>query len=88
MLTKVNLTRNKIINNSILLGKYDESIDNISAHEIVNEKYAEIRKEEELSRQKKKEEKEEILRKKEAEKAKKSDPINKLSKKSSKQSSR
>ena len=62
------MTRNRIINNSSLVGKYDEAIDNISAHEVVSEKYEEAKKEEEALKQKIQEEKEEILRKKEEEK--------------------
>ena len=62
------MTRNKIINNSSLVGKYDEAIDNTSAHEIVSDKYEQERIKEEEYKQKIQEEKEELLRKKEEEK--------------------
>lgn len=62
------ITRNKVINNSHLVGKYEESIDNESAHEIVSKKYEDERFEEEEKERVKREEKEETLRKKEEEK--------------------
>lgn len=72
------ISRNKIINNSPLVGKYDEAIDNESAYEIVSKKYEEQREQEEQERQKKEEEKqakeqekqEEKLRKEEEKQAK------------------
>lgn len=89
------LTRNKIINNSSLCGKYDEAIDNESAFELISDKYeeqeaikqAEIEKKEEEKRlkeeQKEKEKKlkEEQKAAKEAEKAKKNSVGYKLGKK-------
>ena len=36
------MTRNKIINNSTLCGKYDEAVDTESAFEVINTKYEEI----------------------------------------------
>ena len=71
------ITRNKVINNSVFAGKYDEKIDNVSAHEIVTQKYEEKLKNEEEANQKKLEEK----KKKEEEKKRKNDPMNKLGKK-------
>ena len=82
------MTRNKIINNSPLLGKYDEAIDANSAHEKVTEKFNEKRKiEEEIAAQKqaeieaKEKAKADALKAKEAEKKKKNDPMYKLGKK-------
>ena len=82
------MTRNKIINNSPLLGKYDEVIDANSAHEKVTEKFNEKRRiEEEEAAQKQAEKeakekaKEDALKAKEAEKKKKNDPMYKLGKK-------
>ena len=51
------MTRNKVINNSVLLGKYDEKIDNASAYEKVTEKFEEKKKEEEAIKLQKEEEK-------------------------------
>ena len=52
------MVRNKIINNSELAGKYDEAIDNESAHEKVTRKYEEEQRIREEEEQKKLEEKE------------------------------
>lgn len=52
------MSRNKVINNSELSGKYDEKIDNESAHEIVSKKYEEEAKLKEEEERKKQEEKE------------------------------
>jgi len=82
------MTRNKIINNSPLVGKYDEVIDKESAHEIVTKKYEEQLAIEEAEKNKKEEqklakekEKEQLKLKKESEKQKKNDPMTKLTKK-------
>ena len=72
MLGPINdMTRNKIINNSSLIGKYDEAVNNHSAEEVISEKYEEIRKEKEEEEKRRKEEKEEIERRKEEERIKK-----------------
>lgn len=72
------MTRNKIINNSILCGKYDETIDNESAYEIINKKYEEEENQkkaelEKLAEEKKakEEEKQRIAKEKAEEKARK-----------------
>ena len=82
------ITRNKVINNSPLLGKYDEAIDANSAHEKVTEKFNEKRRiEEEIAAQKqaeieaKEKAKADALKAKEAEKKKKNDPMYKIGKK-------
>ena len=82
------MTRNKVINNSPLLGKYDEAIDANSAHEKVTEKLNEKRRIEEEAEAQKLAEKEakekakaDALKAKEAEKKKKNDPVYKLGKK-------
>ncbi len=50
------LMRNKIINNSEFAGKYDESVDNISAYEKVTQKYEEeIKLKEEIEKKKQEE---------------------------------
>ena len=66
------LSRNKIINNSDLLGKYDEKVDNETAHEKITTKYQEDKERQEaLEREKeeanrlKQEEKERIQKEKE-----------------------
>ena len=74
------LTRNKIINNSPLCGKYDEDVDNESAHDIItkkNEEKAAIKAEEEAKKaevaakkEQEKIEKEEAKKKAEEERAK------------------
>ena len=51
------MSRSKIINNSPLVGKYDEAIDNESAFEIINKKNEEQREIEEQERIRKEEEK-------------------------------
>ena len=61
------ITRNKIINNSILCGKYETEIDNETAYEKINTKYEEIEKEKKIEAEKKEIEK----KKKEQEKIKK-----------------
>lgn len=61
------ITRNKIINNSILCGKYETEIDNETAYEKINTKYEEIEKEKKIEEEKKEIEK----KKKEQEKIKK-----------------
>ena len=40
------LSRNKVINSSLIAGKYDEALDNESAHEIINQKIEEKQAEE------------------------------------------
>lgn len=89
------LTRNKFINNSPLVGKYDERQDNISAHEKITEIEEEENKkqeeekrkieEEKLQKEQAKEEariaKENEKAKKEAERARKNNPAYKLGKK-------
>ncbi len=78
------LSRNKIINSSIIAGKYEEAIDNESAHEIINKKIEEQQAEEakikeeqeqakreaEEQKQKEKEEKEQAKKEAEEKKAK------------------
>ena len=82
------MARNKIINNSPLLGKYDEIVDNNSAYEKVVAKNEEKKKQiedEVAAKQAEKEAKEkakaDALKAKEAEKKKKNDPVYKLGKK-------
>lgn len=65
------LTRNKIINNSPLVGKYDEDVDDESAYEIVNKKVEEKRAKEEEERERIEEEKREQERIKQEEKERK-----------------
>lgn len=65
------ITRNKIINNSELLGKYDEKIDDESAHEKITKKYEEEQEKIEEEKRKAEEEKREKERIKEEEKLKK-----------------
>lgn len=60
------MTRNRIINQSPLAGKYDEDIDDRSASEIINE----VREKENIEKEELNKEKEEAKRLKEAEKAK------------------
>ena len=82
------MTRMKVINSSLIAGKYDEAIDNESAHEIVSKKYEEKKELEEQEKAKKEEEKllkekakEEEKAKKELERQKKNDPVRKIEKK-------
>ena len=82
------ITRNKIINTSSLLGKYDEAIERDSAFEELNalitqklEEEEEIRQEKERIKQEELEEKEKIKKQKEEEKAKKNSVEYKLKKK-------
>ena len=82
------MTRNKIINNSILAGKYDEVIDNKSAYEVVTEKNMQKEQEKEALLKQKEEErlakekaKAEAAAQKEYEKKMKNDPMVKLGKK-------
>lgn len=65
------ITRNKIINTSSLIGKYDEMIERDSAFEELNEMIKQKLEEEEQIRQQELEEKEKIKKQKEEEKAKK-----------------
>jgi len=65
------ITRNKIINTSSLIGKYDEMIERDSAFEELNQLIKEKLEEEEQIKQQELEEKEKIKRQKEEEKAKK-----------------
>ena len=65
------ITRNKIINTSSLIGKYDEMIEKESAFEELNEMIKQKLEEEEQIRQQELEEKEKIKKQKEEEKAKK-----------------
>ena len=72
------MTRNKVINNSMLVGKYDEAIDKESAYEKISQKYEEKAKaEQELLEQKEEErlqkerEKQEEKERKEAERLRK-----------------
>ena len=65
------ITRNKIINTSSLIGKYDEMIARDSAFEELNEMIKQKLEEEEQIRQQELEEKEKIKKQKEEEKAKK-----------------
>ena len=82
------MSRIKIINSSLIAGKYDEAVDNESAHEIVSKKYEEKKELEEQEKQKKEEErlkkekeKEDAKKQKELEKQKKNDPVRKIEKK-------
>ena len=65
------ITRNKIINSSNLIGKYDETIERESAYEELNEMIKQKLEEEENVKQKELEEKEKIKKQKEEEKKKK-----------------
>jgi len=65
------ITRNKIINNSQIVGKYDEMIERESAYEELNQMIKEKIEQEELIKQQEIEEKEAIKKQKEEEKAKK-----------------
>ena len=89
------MTRNRIINNSPLCGKYDEDVDDESAFEKITKKNEEKNKEKEAIEQAKLEEKQkkeeeklakekekaEAKAKREEEKAKKNNPMYKLGKK-------
>ena len=65
------ITRNKIINMSSLIGKYDEMVERDSAYEELNQLIKEKLEEEEQIKQQELEEKEKIKKQKEEEKAKK-----------------
>lgn len=65
------ITRNKIINTSTIIGKYDEMIERESAYEELNEMIKAKIEEEEKIKQQELEEKEKIKKQKEEEKAKK-----------------
>jgi len=65
------ITRNKIINNSQIVGKYDEMIERESAYEELNQMIKEKIEQEELIKQQEIEEKEAIKKQKEEEKLKK-----------------
>ena len=65
------MTRNKIINNSIFCGKYDERIENESAYEAVTKKQEEQAQKEAEEKARIEEEKRRIQEEKEAEKARK-----------------
>ena len=65
------ITRNKIINTSSIVGKYDEMIERESAFEELNEMIKQKLEEEEQIRQQELEEKEQLKKQKEEEKAKK-----------------
>lgn len=65
------ITRNKIINSSQLIGKYDEAIERDSAYEELNEMIKQKIEEEEKLKQQELEEKEALKKQKEEEKAKK-----------------
>ena len=72
------IARNKIINSSTLLGKYDELIDNESAFEVLSKQIEEKEQQESLEKEKKEQEKlekeqkkEEVQKQKELEKDKK-----------------
>ena len=65
------ITRNKIINTSQIIGKYDEMIERESAFEELNEMIKQKLEEEEKIKQQELEEKERIKKQKEEEKAKK-----------------
>lgn len=65
------ITRNKIINTSTIIGKYDEIVERDSAYEELNEMIKQKLEEEERIRQQELEEKEAIRQQKEEEKAKK-----------------
>ena len=82
------ITRNKVINSSLLAGKYDEAIDRDSAYEELDKLMKEKLEAKQAEEQAKLAEKEKIAREKEEaklakekEKAIKNDPINKLQKK-------
>lgn len=78
------ITRNKVINNSSLSGKYDEVIESESAHEIVTKKMQEKQTlEEEAKRQKEEEKKlkQEEKEKRQKERERKNNPAYKLGKK-------
>ena len=82
------ITRNRIINNSTLCGKYDENIDDESAYEEIiklneekNRKIDEEKRLKEEEKIQKEREKAEAKALKDAEKAKKNDPMYKLGKK-------
>ncbi len=79
------ITRNKIINTSSIVGKYDETVERDSAYEELNAMIKEKIEQEEAEKQKEVEEKEkkekereEAKKKREAERAKKNDPVEKL----------
>ena len=65
------ITRNKTINSSTLIGKYDEIVERDSAYEELNEMIKQKIEEEENLKQKEQEEKEAIKKQKEEEKRKK-----------------
>ena len=65
------ITRNKIINTSQIIGKYDETIERNSAYEELNELIKQKIEEEENIKQKELEEKEQLKKQKEEEKRKK-----------------
>ena len=82
------ITRNKVINNSILFGKYDEANDNLSAYEMITKKNQEKEeaKQAELDKKEqeklaKEEEKEKLRQQKEKERQAKNDPMKRLEKK-------
>ena len=82
------MTRNKIINSSLILGKYEEAEERNSAYEELNELIKQKIEEEEAAKQAVLEEKqakekakEDEKKKREEEKKKKNDPMNKLKKK-------
>ena len=65
------MSRNKVINNSPLVGKYEERIDNESAFEAISKEYEEKRREEEEIKRQQEEEKERKEREKQEEKERK-----------------
>ena len=65
------MTRNKIINSSTIVGKYDEAVERDSAYEELNEMIKQKLEEEERIKQEELEEKEKIKKQKEEEKQKK-----------------
>ena len=65
------LSRNKVINSSLLAGKYDEALDNESAHEIINKKVEEQRAEEARIQEEKEQAKREAEEQKQREKEEK-----------------
>ncbi len=65
------ITRNKVINTSQIIGKYDEAIERDSAYEELNQMIMEKIEEEERIKQQELEEKEALKKQKEEEKAKK-----------------
>ena len=75
------ITRNKIINTSQIIGKYDETIERNSAYEELNELIKQKIEEEENIKQKELEEKEAIKKQKEEEKERKNSIGYKLGKK-------